>query len=179
MRADFRFEGIDTLAMSNIRRIGELHLNAARTRALRIFAFTGAVFPGEWENPYVETITQDLLEFAFHARRVNQICSVDIASLPSINVTIVNISQAGPIQWVERYDWALNRLMHAEEFVFGNCHADHRPIFTDSMSNLMPLYVRVSTDERSEETISLFGMVQCFLVGVIPQIQQRFPDWRH
>ncbi len=165
--------------MSNIRRIGELHLSAARTRALRIFAFAGAVFPGEWESTYVETITQDLLEFAFHARRINQICSVDINSLPSINVTIVEISQGDPGQWVERYDWALNRLMHAEEFTFGNCHADHRRIFTNSVSNLMPLYVRVSTDERSEETISLFGMVQCFLVGVIPQIQQRFPDWRY
>ena len=145
---------------------------------MRVFAFAGAVFPGEWKDTYIEVVTHDLLEFAFHARRVNQICSVDVLTLPSINIRTVIISRGDPGGWVERYDWALNTLMHAREFIFGNVHADHRVIFTCSESNVMPLYVRVTTDQRLEETISLFGVVNCFLNNVIPQIRMRFPDWR-
>jgi hypothetical protein len=164
--------------MTDIRRIGELHLHSARVRALRVFAFAGAVFPGEWKDTYVETVTQDLLEFAYHARRVNQICSIDTAHLPPIDVTPVTLSEGNPGNWMKRYDWALDRLMHAREFVFGNAHADHRPIFTAAKSNLIPLYVRVTTDRRAEETISLFGLVDCFLNHVIPQVRERFPEWR-
>ncbi|WOJ89142.1 hypothetical protein RZS28_15225 [Methylocapsa polymorpha] len=163
--------------MTNIRRLGELHVQTARTKAFRVFAFAGAVFPGEWSNLYIEAITQDLLEFAFHARRVNQICDLDTKKFSSIKVLPVVISENDPGNWVENYDWALNRLMHAREFEFGNCHSDHRILFPNAESNLIPLYVKVATDQRSMETISLFGLVNCFLCVVIPEVRRRFPNW--
>lgn len=160
-----------------IRRLGELHLLTARAKALRVFAFAGAVFPGEWTNTYVETVTQDLLEFAFHARRINQICGIENKQFSSIKVFPIVITENDPGNWVENYHWALNRLMHARDFIFGNCHANHRAIFTNSESNLIPLYVMIETDQRSMETVSLFGLVHCFLSEVIPEVRSRFPDW--
>lgn len=164
--------------MSNIRRIGEIHIQTARTKALRVFAFAGAVYPGEWSNVYVEEVTRELLDFAFHARRVSQVCSIDVGKLSCITALPFVISQNDPGDWVDRYDDALNRLMHAEEFIFGNCHSDHRILFTNAESNLVPLYVKVATDWRSVGSISLFGLTTCFLNEVIPLVRAKFPDWR-
>jgi hypothetical protein len=161
-----------------VRRLGELHIEKARLKALRLVAFTGAVFPGEWMAPYNEAVTSDLLEFAFHARRVNQICELEGVDFGSIKVFQVTISGNDPGDWVEHYGWALDRLMHAREFIFGNCHADHRPIFTSSASNLMPLYVKVATDRREMATISLFGLAECYLNRVVAAVKQKFPDWQ-
>jgi hypothetical protein len=68
--------------------------------------------------------------------------------------------------------------MHAREFVFGNCHADHRRIFTSSEANLIPLYVKVATDRREIATISIFGLADCYLNRVVPAVKQKHPDWR-
>lgn len=163
--------------MSKIQRLGELHIVKAREKALRIFAFSSAVFPGEWKDRYIEDITLDLLEFAFHARRVNEICGIDVSSLDSIRASNFVISDGNPGDWVERYDYALNRLLHATEFVFGNAHSLHRVVFTSSESNLVPSYVQVTTDQRSRETIGLFGLAFCFLNAVIPEVKRLFPKW--
>lgn len=159
-------------------RLSELHLQSARTRAMRIFAFTSAVFPGEWAHAYTEDVVTDLLEFAFHARRVNQLCGLDKQVFPSIKRLLVALSEGDPGDWEERYQDALNRLVHVKTFVFGNCHADHRVVFAAAESNLMPLYVRVETDIRQMATISLYGLIDCFLNSVIPEIRKRFPDWK-
>ena len=164
--------------MQGMRRLGELHVEAARLRALRLVAYTGAVFPGEWTDTYNEAITSDLLEFAFHARRVNQICELENVDFGSIKTFQVVISANDPSNWLDKYGWALNRLMHAREFTFGNCHADHRQIFTRAQSNLIPLYVKVTTDRREMATISLFGLAECYLNRVIAAVKENYPDWK-
>ncbi len=160
------------------RRICELHIKAARTKALRIVAFTGSVFPSEWTPSFIEDLTMDVLEFAFHARRVNQICSFEKEEFPAITNNQVNISENDPGVWIEKYQFALNRLVHMESYTLGYAHADHRPIYTKSASNLMPLYVKASSDDHPSETISLYGLASCFLTFVIPLVKDRFPEFQ-
>ena len=160
------------------RRLAEMHIEAARSKALRVFAFSGAVFPGEWNSIYTEEVVKDLLEFGFHARRVTQIAALDDHQFPSIHRLLVQLSEGDPGDWVENYHWALNRLMHVRSLILGHCHADHRKTFLASKANLIPSYVRIETDQREMATISLYGLVDCFLASVIPEIRVRHPDWR-
>jgi|GEM_PF-1490967 len=160
------------------RRICEIHIGAARQKALRIVAFTGSVFPGEWTSAFAEDLTLDVIEFAYHARRVNQICGFEQEDFPPITNNQVQISENDPGSWVEKYQWALNRLVHMDSYVLGHGHVDHRRVYLASESNLAPVYVRVSSDKFASETISLYGLVSCFLVSVIPLVMSRFPDFR-
>lgn len=164
--------------MTDIRRLGELHIIAARTSALRIHAFSNAVIPGEWTNVSTELITMELLDFAFHARRINEICDIDCKTLQSVNALPIVITENNPGLWVERYDWALNSLIHAREFAFGYTHAEHRKLFVNAESNIMPTYVQVKTDQRETKTVSIFGVSQCFLAEVIPIVKSKFPTWQ-
>jgi hypothetical protein len=169
--------------MQKERRLGELHIQSARTKALRIFAFADTVFPGEWRNTSTEEITIELLEFALHARRVNQICGFEKFDFPDIKMPLLKISENDPQAWIKKYQWALDRLMHAQKYIFGYCHADHRVKFTDAEDNLIPCYVKVETDKfpnvkDSDVTISLFGLAFCFLQDVIPKVRNDFPDWQ-
>jgi hypothetical protein len=159
-------------------RLAELHIVRAREEALYIFAFTGAVYPVEWKHSYTETIVSRLFDFAFHARRVTQLCSLRDVDFGSIRALPVKISEGDPGNWEDNYHFALNRLAHAAEFTLGSAHADHRKLFLASEANLMPIYAKIRTDQHEEASISLFGLAFCFLTRVIPEIKVRFPDYR-
>jgi hypothetical protein len=158
------------------RRLVELHVMAARSRALKIFAFASTVYPQEWQGPFVEEIVMDLFEFGFHARRVNELCELGDVEYPPVDRFLVQFSV--PINGILETDYrsALNRLVHARRFIFGNAHADHRQIFTASCANLTPTYVRITTDRREDASISLYGVADCFLSTAIPAIRERHPS---
>lgn len=161
--------------MDSSQRITEIHVAQARLRALRLFAFTSSVFPGEWSNSWNEVIVPDLLEFGFHARKVNEFCSLKSDEFPSIDKRIIKISQGDPGGWEGSYRNALNALMHMKSFTMGHAHADHRIIFANSSANLMATYIKVSADRFPEATISIYGLVDCFLSYVIPKIKNANP----
>lgn len=164
--------------MNSHQRLSEIHIENARTRALRLVAFTSAVFPGEWTNSWTEAIMPDLLEFGFHARKVNEFCGLMDENFPTINVKLVTFSGGNPQNWEESYRKALNALLHMQSFVMGHAHADHRKIFIKSESNLITTYIRVATDNYPEITISIFGLVACFLNSVLPKVREKFPALR-
>ncbi len=154
-------------------RLTEIHIERARSHALRLIAFTGSVFPGEWSDSWNEVIVPDLLEFGFHARKVNEFCGLMGENFPSINTKIVNISEGDPGAWESSYRHALNALMHMSSFVLGYANADHRKIFLQAESNLIATYIKVKTDRFPEVTISIFGLAECFLNHVIPKIREQ------
>lgn len=164
--------------MNSHRRLTEIHITQARLRALRLLAFTGSVFPGEWSYSWNEILVPDLLEFGFHARKVNEFCGLMNENFPSINKKIVNISEGDPGNWEESYRNALNALMHMKSFVMGHAHADHRIIFSSATSNLIATYIKVETDKFPEVTISIFGLAECFLNYVIPKAREKDPNLR-
>lgn len=164
--------------MDSRRRLTEIHIEQARSRALRLVAFTGAVFPGEWSNNWSEVIVPDLLEFGFHARKVNEFCGLMNENFPSIDKKILKISEGDPGGWEESYRNALNALMHMKSFVIGYAHADHRKIFLAAESNLITTYIKVETDKFPMVTISIFGLVNCFLNYVIPKVRDNDPSLR-
>lgn len=126
----------------------------------------------------MEEIVPDLFEFAFHARRVNQICELHDFNSSSIKLLQVVVGEGDPGDWETKYEYALNRLVHVESFTFGSVHADHRKVFENSRANLLPLYLRVSTDCFEVASISIFGLVFCFLTEIIPEIRRRHPHLR-
>lgn len=159
-------------------RLGEIHIELARSRALRLIAFTGSVFPGEWSHSWNDVIVPDLLEFGFHARKVNELCGLMDESFTSINQKVVKISEGDPENWEESYRNALNALMHMKSFVIGHAHADHRKVFLKAESNLIATYIKVETDKFPEVTISIFGIAECFLNQVIPRVRKMAPGLR-
>ncbi len=164
--------------MNSQRRLTEIHIEYARSRALRLVAFTGSVFPGEWSNSWNEVIVPDLLEFGFHARKVNEFCGLLNECFPSINQKVIQISVGDPGNWEESYRNALNALMHMKSFTIGHAHADHRNIFLSASSNLIATYIKVATDKFPETTISIFGLAECFLNYVIPKVREKDPSLR-
>ncbi len=162
--------------MSSRKRLTEIHIEHAKSCALRLIAFTGAVFPGEWRNSWSEVVVPDLLEFGFHARKVNEFCGLMNEDFPSINERIVKISEGDPGSWEENYRHALNAILHMKSFVLGHAHADHRKIFLKAESNLITTYIKVETDKFPEVTISIFGLANCFLNNVIPKIREKDPS---
>lgn len=162
--------------MNSRKRLTEIHLEQARARALRLVAFTGSVFPGEWGNSWNEVIVPDLLEFGFHARKVNEFCGLMEETFPSINKKVVQISEGDPRGWEESYRHALNALMHMKSFVMGHAHADHRRVFLHAESNLMTTYIKIETDKFPQVTISIFGLAECFLSYVIPKALEKDPS---
>ena len=164
--------------MNSHRRLTEIHIEQARSRALRLVAFTGSVFPGEWSHNWNEVIIPDLLEFGFHARKVNELCGLMDENFPSINKNIVKISEGDPGNWEESYRNALNALMHVKSFVMGHAHADHRKTFINATSNLIATYIKVETNKFPEVTISIFGLAECFLNCVIPKAREKDPSLR-
>lgn len=164
--------------MNSHRRLTEIHITQARLRALRLVAFASSVFPGEWSDSWNEVIVPDLLEFGFHARKVNEFCELMNENFPSINKKIVNISEGDPGNWEENYHNALNALMHMKSFVISHAHADHRKIFINATSNLIATYIKVATDKFPEVTISIFGLAECFLNQVIPKVREKDPGLR-
>lgn len=159
--------------MNSHTRLSEIHIEQARSRALRLIAFTGSVFPGEWSHSWNEVIVPDLLEFGFHARKVNEFCDLMDENFPSINQKVVKTSEGDPGGWEESYRNALNALMHMKSFVIGHAHADHRKTFLQAESNLIATYIKVETDKFSEVTISIFGLAECFLNQVIPRVRKK------
>lgn len=164
--------------MNSHKRLTEIHIEHAKSRALRLIAFTGAVFPREWGTSWDEVIVPDLLEFGFHARKVNEFCGLLNENFPTINKKIVKISEGDPGNWEENYRHALNAILHMKSFVLGHVHADHRKIFQQAESNLITTYIRVETDKFQEVTISIFGLVNCFLRDVIPKIREKDSNLR-
>lgn len=158
-----------------MQKLTEIHVQEARRYALRLFAFVSTVFPSEWGPAWNELIAPDLLEFAFHARKVNELCKLQSEKFPDINILMVNISENDPGGWESNYQFGLNAFVHMQSFVLGHSHADHRHIFEKSEANLQATYVKIRTDKFPEKTISIFGLVFCFLNNVIPILKQRFP----
>ena len=164
---------------SSSRRLGELHVQRARNCALRLHAATTSVFPRPWMERVVEEVTIDLLDFGFHARRVNELCRLHDHKFLPINNTAYQISENDPGKWESKYQYALNALHHSQAFTFGNVNLDHRTMFGSSCENLAPMYVKINTDKFPDEvTISVFGIVHCFLIEVIACVKDQQPDWQ-
>ena len=135
------------------------------------------VIPEEWKPNIVEQTTMSLLEFGYHARRVNDICGIANELFPAVNRYLVQFSVPPTVSPVTEYKHALNYLHHASDFVFGFAHADYRKIFLASAANLQPTYVTVTSDKYQAGVMSLFGVADCFLSGAIPLVKKKFPDW--
>lgn len=160
----------------NIQKLVEIHISEAKKHALQLFAFTSAVFPAEWSSSWNEVVTFSLLEFSFHARKVNELCEFKNEAFPSINQLMVKISENDPGNWETNYHFALNAFIHIKSFIIGQAHADHRVIFPSSSANLQTTYVKIETDKHPEKTISICGLVFCFLNHVIPLLRSKYPD---
>jgi len=119
-------------------------------------------------------LVPDLLEFGFHARKVSEFCGLLKESPPPIDELIVRISEGDPGNWEKNYRKTLNALMHMRSFTVGHAHADHRKIFTAAETNLIVTYIKISTDRDPEATVSIFGLVNCFLNCVMPLVRERF-----
>jgi hypothetical protein len=159
-------------------RLGELHIEQARRQALRLVSYATAVYPYEWKTHIEESCSLELLEFAFHARRVNDIFAFNDQNFGSADKLIVKLSEGDPGGWQKCYTHALNALHHSVEFKFGWAHADHRKVYEASEANLIPTYVKVTTDKFPCATLSLYGIANCFLTGAIARIKQQHPDCR-
>lgn len=159
--------------------MAEVHLIEARSRALRLFAVASAIYPKEWAGAQViEPVLVDTSDFAFHARRVNDICGYKNRPFTDVDATRFKFSAGQNIALVRDYRDALNRIHHARELTFNWAVWDGQPIFTSSPENLIASHLRVETDQREPANVSIFGLAFCFLVSVLPAVKADFPDYQ-
>lgn len=158
----------------------EVHLLEARTHAYRLFAVASAIYPQEWAGAQVvEPALIDLSNFAYHARRVNDLCGYKTRAFDAVDAVRYGFSPDQDIPLVSDYREALNRLHHASELTFNWSVLERPRVFTSSPQNLVASYLRVETENWKEAAnISIFGLAFCFLSSVLPAVMAGFPVYR-
>jgi len=176
--ADVGSEG--TVSPSSTRRLTEVHLIAARERALRLFAMTSTIFPEEWASrEIVELTVTDASELAYHARRVIDLCGFHKRSFDLVDQTRFGLNPGQDITFVSDLHDALNRLHHAREFKFHWAILNQpKKIYLASQKELVVSFLEIGTDYRKMANISLFGVAISFLNSVIRAVKDEFPKYQ-
>ena len=164
---------------SSKRRLTELHVIAARERAMRLFCTASTIFPAEWAAQLVaEQTTVDLSEFSYHARRVIDLCGFRKRSFENVDQVRFGLTPGQDVTFIQDFHEALNRLHHVRELAFDWAVWEGEKIFTASPRNLVPSFVRVETDKLPTANISLFGVAVSYLNSVIPAVRVTYPGYQ-
>jgi hypothetical protein len=165
---------------SSRRRLTEVHIIAARERAMRLFATTSSVFPSEWATGQVIDMTVvDVSEFAYHARRVIDLCDFRQRKFDLVDQTRFGLNPEQNIVFISDFHDALNRLHHARDFVFHWAVKETLPkYFLASPRELVVSFLSVGTDRLDKANVSLFGVAMAFLNSVIRAVKEDFPDYQ-
>ena len=167
------------VAASSKRRLTELHLVAARERAMRLFATTSAIFPTEWAKALViEQTVVDVSEFAYHSRRVLDLCGLWGVHFPDVDALRFKLAPGQDITFIPDFREAVNRLHHAVDLKFNWAIWEGEKVFLASEGDMVVSFVKVTTDKLPEANISLFGVAVSFLNGVIPAVKAKLPDYQ-
>ena len=161
------------------RRLTELHIGEARSRALRLFMATSTIFPAEWTDwgGLSDMLVTDVHEMAFHARRVIDLCRIDVASFTMVDAVRYSFEPGSETLLVANLREALDRLHHARDMIFVWSVWTGRPVFVTSRANHAPSYVSVTTDIRERANISLYGVAMSYLYEVLPEVSRSFPEY--
>ena len=160
----------DQTDRSSKRRLTELHVIAARGRAVRLFCTASTIFPAEWAAQIVaEQTTVDLSEFSYHARRVIELCGFRNRIFESVDQVRFGLSPGQNIEFIHDLHEALNRLHHVRELDFDWAVWEGEKIFLASSRNLVPSFVRVETDKLPTANISISVLLSRFLTALFPR----------
>lgn len=159
------------------RRLPELHLIEARSRALRLMCTASTIIPEEYQEAISDQLAVDLAEFAMHARRLNEVLSLEQIAFGGADSLRFNATPM-PAPLESNYRDALNRLIHAKTYTVGYSVWDGNKVFLASRQNVIPTYVKIETDRRPVAAVSIFGVAFCFLTSVIQHVKQRHPNLR-
>jgi hypothetical protein len=135
------------------------------------------VIPEEYQEPISEQLVADLAEFAIHARRLNELLSLEQAAFGGVDSFRFKTTQF-PVPLETSYKYALNRLIYANTYIVGYSIWDGDKIFLASRQNVIPTYVTTKTDQWPIAAVSIFGVAFCFLTSVIQQVKQHHPSLR-
>lgn len=160
------------------RRLTEMHIFEARKRAISLFSFGSSVYPEEWDDAVVEPIVSELFEFGFHARRINELCSVNVGEDTILGYSRYNLTAGGPNKPELNYEYILNSLTHCRDFRFHWAIWTGDKRFLTSSKEVIPCYVSIDTDKFYRVEFYICGVALCFLNVVIPLIKKKFPSYR-
>lgn len=160
------------------RRVAELHLIRARESALRLFSLASTIFPEEWAKQFDEIAVVDLTEFAIHARRLTELCTLRDDKFDGTASTRYLFTVPPPEPLESDYHEALNALIHAKTYKIGHAIWDGPKVYTSSAQNISISYVQIATDRRPQSCVSVFGVTWCFLSNVLPVIRTRNPEFQ-
>ena len=157
------------------RRLAELHISRAIDSALRLFSISSSIIPIEFKDRVSDQIIVEISEFALHARRVNEICDFRKFDFSTTKSDRWNTSgHQSPLE--DRYQNALNRLIHAKSLTVGYSQWGGEKIFLSSQNNIIPSYLEIETDRLDAKCVSIFGVSFCFLTEVIIKIKEEYPE---
>jgi hypothetical protein len=121
----------------------------------------------------------DASEFAFHARRVVDLCGFRNRAFDLVDQTRFSLSPDQNIAFISDFHEALNRLHHVTDFTFHWAVLETRPkVFLASPGEHVVSFFRVETDQRKKANISVFGVAWAFLNSVIGAVKEEFPDYQ-
>lgn len=152
--------------------MAELHVTAARRHALELVSLSSTRYPEEWSNSISEQLVLNLFEFAAHAYRVDELCSIQGKNLTGADAC--RFKGTGIPQLEPLFSNALNLVRHAVSYTVGWCVHDGPRVFTASNNDVSPMYVTVQTDRRPG-SVSVFGLGFVYLTTVLQSIKRLHP----
>lgn len=155
--------------MSNINAFA---LERAAGAAARLWALASAPFPLINGAPMQEHIERDVtdtaIDFAIHTRRI--LDNKGITTKLALDAPFRIWSPRPGLQKVDNLRDALNRIVHATHFEVGFEQLQPGAAQIDGGA-IGVLYLRTTTDKRSEALIDVFALASCFFQKLLPMIQ--------
>ncbi|WP_158807930.1 hypothetical protein [Beijerinckia sp. L45] len=156
------------------------HFEKAQKLALNLFQAASCVIPHEFSLPIIEQTTMDLMEFGFHARRVNELAQIDPSLISGANgkrFKYENSSLDAPLE--ENYGHALNRLRHPNTYSVGLIEWGGDIVFEKSSSHVIVSFARITTNDPRylDKNVSIFGISFSFLTEVRTLMHAKYPQY--
>ena len=149
--------------------INDFALQQAQAAAAKLWAFGSAPFPlaggAVIQRQIEQSVTDTAIVFAIHVRRL--LDNRAIRTRFTLDEPFRLWSPASGLTKVALLRDALNRIVHATEFVVGFERLPDSAAKIDGGS-IGVIYLRTKTDQREEALIDVFALASCFFHQVLP-----------
>jgi hypothetical protein len=152
--------------------INQFALQQAEAAAAKLWAFGSAPFPlanGALIQSHIEqAVTDTAIAFAIHVRRL--LDNRDIRTKFTLDEPFRHWSPGRGLTKVALLRDALNRIVHATEFVVGFERLPDNAARIEGGA-IGVIYLRTKTDQREEALVDVFALASCFFHQVLPALR--------
>ena len=146
----------------------KFHSLEAKKLAIDLQALHSNIFPHELSGEYAEAATDKLLPFAFHARRLLELTSLQVGEVTSKQTIFEGMLEPDKSMLSWNFDHFLNYLIHCTSYQISIGNWAGEKVWANSDRNSYVSHVLVRTDRFGNATFYPFAMVTHFLTQIAP-----------